>query len=240
MVSIQTSCLIIFMSLFKEPSHQATFLTPEDHEMSIKHKNWMIQNKSNYLSEEETERRFKIFKDNVEYIENFNRDKSHTYELGINEFADLTKEEFHSMYTRNSMPSYRRFSVSTNFRYENVRRVPCSLDWRELGAVTPVKNQGNCGISWIRSCVLESLSEQHIIDCDGASNGCKLKVAVSSMHAFEFVKRNKGLSSDKDYPYQKKEGTCKSDKPSSLAAKITGYERVPANNETAMLMAVAN
>lgn len=82
-----------------------------------------------------------------------------------------------------------------------------------------------------------SLYQSSTSCCDGAADGCK---GGSIEHAFEFVNRNKGLSSDKDFPYQRKEGTCKSVKPSSLAAKITGYEHVPPNNETAMLMAVAN
>lgn len=66
------------------------------------------------------------------------------YKLGVNMFADLTKEEFrarHHGYKRHSGPKL----ISTSFRYGNVSTVPATKDWRKEGAVTPVKDQGSCG-----------------------------------------------------------------------------------------------
>ena len=46
-----------------------------------------------YASDAEKEKRFKIFKDNVNFIEQFNKGGKRTYKLNINKFADFTNEE---------------------------------------------------------------------------------------------------------------------------------------------------
>ncbi|PIN18853.1 Cysteine proteinase Cathepsin L [Handroanthus impetiginosus] len=223
--------------------------------MLIKHMKWMAQYKRSYESKEERQKRFEIFKENVEYIESFNRDGKHTYTLGINEFADLIKEEFLSKYARNYKPSSFQSSMSSSFKYENVKHVPlerakCCYAHREPRTMR--KNichiySGSCwafsavaaieGIAKIRSSVLASLSEQHILDCNAAAEGC---LGGRMEPVYEFVMQNGGLASDTDYPYQTSKGTCRVNVPSSLAVTITGYERVPPNSETAMLLAVTN
>ncbi|PIN23298.1 Stem bromelain [Handroanthus impetiginosus] len=103
--------------------------------------------------------------------------------------------------------------------------------WWAFSAVAAIE-----GIAEIRSGVLASLSEQHILDCNAAAEGC---LGGRMEHVYEFVMQNGGLASDTDYPYQTSKGTCRVNVPSSLAVTNTGYERVPPNNETAMLLAVA-
>ncbi|KAL2494895.1 KDEL-tailed cysteine endopeptidase CEP1 [Forsythia ovata] len=147
------------------------------------------------------------------------------------------------------MPTFKR-SSTTPFVYGNVNAVPPSLDWRERGAVTAVENQGGCGSCWAFSVVaamegitqiktgeLVSLSEQQILDCITSIDSCK---GGWMEYAFEFASQYQGLDSDADYPYPAKEGSCSANKPSSLPAMITGHQSVPGNNETALLMAVAN
>ncbi|KAJ6333423.1 hypothetical protein OIU77_009319 [Salix suchowensis] len=171
------------------------------------------------------------------------------YEVSINEFADLTNEEFQA--ARNGYRTSSRLSSSgtNSFRYENVTAVPSSMDWRKKGAVTPIKNQGQCGCCWAFSAVaamegitqlstgnLISLSEQELVDCDtsGEDQGCNGGLMDD---AFKFIIQNKGLATEASYPYQGAGGTCSSGK---AAAKITGYEDVPANSEAALLKAAAN
>jgi KDEL-tailed cysteine endopeptidase len=63
--------------------------------------------------------------------------------LTVNQFADLNNEEFRAM--RNSYRAMLTSSKASSFRYGNLTDIPPSVDWRQKGAVTPVKNQGNCG-----------------------------------------------------------------------------------------------
>lgn len=115
----------------------------QDESMNEQHEKWMVQYGRTYKDNAEKERRFKIFKENVELIDSHNKAENKPYKLGINEFADLTNEEF-----RDSRNGYKRVSHSgtkSSFRYENITAVPTSMDWRQKGAVTAIKDQGQCG-----------------------------------------------------------------------------------------------
>lgn len=115
--------------------------------MLEKHEEWMERHGRVYKNAEEKERRLMIFKDNVNFIQAFNEAMDKPYTLSVNEFADQTNEEFiasRNGYKKqsheilyNSKPKY--------FLYENVTAVPPSMDWRSKGAVTPMKDQGQCG-----------------------------------------------------------------------------------------------
>ncbi|KAL3749679.1 hypothetical protein ACJRO7_010755 [Eucalyptus globulus] len=220
--------------------------------MRERHEQWMARHGRVYQDDAEKERRFSIFKNNVDFIESFNKDGNKPYTLAINAFADLTIEEFKASrngYKRSSSPR----QVSTKpFRYEHVTAVPSSMDWRKKGAVTPIKDQGQCGSCWAFSAVgamegnnqlttgkLISLSEQELVDCDtsGEDQGCE---GGFMDNAFEFIIGNHGLTTETNYPYQAVDGTCNARKEASSAAKITGYEDVPANSESALLKAVAH
>lgn len=110
-----------------------------------KYKDWMARYGRVYKDGIEREMRFKIFKSNVERIESFNKRGDKTYKLSINKFADLTGAEF--MASRNRLKRLERKNVKSSshkFRYENVT-APIAVDWRSKGAVTMVKDQGECG-----------------------------------------------------------------------------------------------
>lgn len=102
----------------------------------------MAQHGRVYKDAAEKEQRYQIFKANVEYIESVNKAGDQKYKLGINQFADLTSEEFKA--SRNGYKP-RMVKPAKTFRYENVTAVPGSMDWRTKGAVTPIKDQGQCG-----------------------------------------------------------------------------------------------
>ena len=94
----------------------------------------------------EQEKRFNIFKDNIEYIDKFNNEGNRTFKLGVNKFADLTTEEFLASYTGYKISNQPSSLNATRFRYEALtEEVPATMDWRERGAVTNVKDQGSCG-----------------------------------------------------------------------------------------------
>ncbi|CAN1291422.1 unnamed protein product [Linum perenne] len=186
-------------------------------------------------------KRFNVFKDNVMHVHETNKmDKP--YKLKLNKFADMTNHEFKNTFAPRG---------NGTFMYENVERVPPSVDWRKKGAVTPVKDQGQCGSCWAFSTVvaveginyiktkkLVSLSEQELVDCDTAENqGCNGGLME---YAFEFIKENGGLSSEDAYPYHAQDGTCDSVKEDAPVVSIDGHQNVPKNNEDALLKAVAN
>ncbi|XP_039170125.1 senescence-specific cysteine protease SAG12-like [Eucalyptus grandis] len=93
------------------------------------------------------------------------------------------------------------------------------------------------GITMIKKRKLVPLSVQELVDCDDNDDGC---IGGLMDSAFEFIVSNGGLTTEANYPYQENKGTCNTAKAANPAASITGYKDVPANNEKALLQAVAN
>ncbi|KAF2305247.1 hypothetical protein GH714_003325 [Hevea brasiliensis] len=199
---------------------QAWSRSLKDATMTEKHEMWMAKYGRVYKDNAEKERRFNIFKENAEFIESCNNAGNKPYKLDINEFADLTNEEFRASrngYKRSYIP---KSSEASSFKYENVTAVPTSIDWRKKGAVTPIKDQGQCGCCWAFSAVaamegitklstgkLISLSEQELVDCDtsGEDQGCEGGLMDD---AFEFIIQNGGLTTEANYPYKGEDGDC--------------------------------
>lgn len=123
-------------------SHTTSRLLPETSSYES-HEQWMARYGRVYKDADEKEQRSKIFQENVRYIESSNSVMNKAYKLAVNEFADLTNQEFTS--TRNRFKAHECSPSTSAFRYENVTAVPSSMDWRKKGAVTPVKDQGQCG-----------------------------------------------------------------------------------------------
>ncbi|XP_031102140.1 cysteine protease XCP1-like [Ipomoea triloba] len=214
---------------------------------------WIEKHGKMYESIEEKVQRFEIFKENLEHINERNKNVKN-YWLGLNEFADLRHEEFKQKYLglKNKGEKTEASSSSEEeFSYRDFVEVPKSVDWRKKGAVTPVKNQGSCGSCWAFSTVaaveginqivtgnLTSLSEQELIDCDTTfNNGCNGGLMD---YAFQFIISNGGLHKEDDYPYLMEEGTCDEKRGESESVTIDGYRDVPRNDELSLLKALAN
>ncbi|GAA0183821.1 hypothetical protein Leryth_016729 [Lithospermum erythrorhizon] len=250
-LSIKSKLIFATLLLLGVLTCQTTSRTLQDESMASRHEQWMARYGRVYKDETEKASRFKVFEENVEYIESVNNAGTKTHKLSVNQFADLTNEEFRA--TRNGFKmSSAPKSSRTSFIYANVTDVPASMDWRAKGAVTPIKDQGQCGCCWAFSAVaategihqlttgkLVSLSEQELVDCDtsGEDQGCEGGLMDN---AFEFIISNHGLATESNYPYQGVDGTCNAKKESPDAATIAGYQDVPANSESALLKAVAN
>ena len=95
------------------------------------------------------------------------------------------------------------------------------------------------GVTQLTTGKLISLSKQELVDCDiqGEDQGCEGGLMENG---FEFIIQNGGIATEANYPYQGADGTCNTKEEASHAAKIKGYEIVPANSENAFLKAVAN
>lgn len=118
-----------------------------DMSMVERHEEWMAENGRVYKDAAEKARRFEIFKSNAQLVDSFNAG-NHKYWLGMNKFADLTNDEFKATRTGfRTSKTTNTVKITKRFKYENVSAVPASMDWRTRGVVTPVKDQGQCGVS---------------------------------------------------------------------------------------------
>jgi hypothetical protein len=115
----------------------------ESPSLQERHEQWMAEHGKVYEDAIEKENRFMIFKDNVEFIESFNAANNKPYKLSVNHLADMTLEEFKA--SRNGYKKMSREYTTTLFKYENVTAIPEAIDWRVKGAVTSIKDQGQCG-----------------------------------------------------------------------------------------------
>jgi C1A family cysteine protease len=180
--------------------------------------------------------------------------KKLSYWLGHNPFSDLTLAEFTATYVGkfSENPTLNR---ERNFDYSLLKvkvAANSSLDWSTKGAVTPVKNQAQCGSCWAFSTTgsiegayqiagnpLTSLSEQELVSCDnsahgGTDNGCNGGLMDN---AFKWIEKN-GICLEADYPYTSgsgSSGTCKTS--CKKVVTVTGLTDVP--GEAGMLAALA-
>lgn len=173
-----------------------------------------------YFTESEYHKRFDIFSDNYLFIEQANNE-SNSYRLDLNEFADLTSDEFVARMNGYRHDSHLRKTSSCQ-KFESkvtYASLPESFDWRDQGAVTDVKNQGQCGSCWsfssagamegawkIKSGDLVDLSEQQLIDCSKTYGnlGCNGGLMDS---AFEYA-IDTGMCLYDDAPYTAETGRC--------------------------------
>lgn len=200
-----------------------------------------------YNNLEEIETRFAIFRDNFISIIKHNSDLTQNFTMGINQFTDLTPEEFKEQYVgglKTEVGSYgcKTFSSTAS-------GTPSSIDWRNKGAVTSVKDQGQCGSCWTFSATgaiegawaiskgqLVDLSEQELVDCaTGISYGSHGCSGGQMEGAFKFVIEN-GQCSLASYTYTAKDGTCKTCSP---IAHISSCSDVKPNDQISLKGAVA-
>lgn len=93
-----TSTLLFIMWVGTLETSQATsrkFEVNPDSTLSQEFERWMVKFDRHYPNDTEKERRFTIFKNTFEWVENFNKQGNHSYTVGINQFADMTPDEFH-------------------------------------------------------------------------------------------------------------------------------------------------
>jgi C1A family cysteine protease len=204
-----------------------------------------------YSSLQDLEYRFGVFSQNVKVIGEHNQRVNETFVMGINAFTDLTADEFHHLYTGGWSNQVSTLSSCGRYSDTNQPTAPTSLDWRAKNAVTPVKDQGQCGSCWsfsssgamegawaIHQGTLVSLSEQQLVDCSKkyGNLGCKGGEMDS---AFLYAIDN-GMCTESAYPYVSGNtlaaGTCQSCTP---VAKFTECMDVTSNDQVALKTAVA-
>eukprot|EP00227_Mantoniella_beaufortii_P019581 CAMPEP_0197589154 /NCGR_PEP_ID=MMETSP1326-20131121/10186_1 /TAXON_ID=1155430 /ORGANISM="Genus nov. species nov., Strain RCC2288" /LENGTH=417 /DNA_ID=CAMNT_0043154067 /DNA_START=80 /DNA_END=1333 /DNA_ORIENTATION=+ len=173
---------------------------------------------------------------------------------GVTRFSDLTPEEFKTEFlgtpiSAEQIQRRKAHPLSTTLPDLPTADLPLDFDWREKGAVTPVKNQGQCGSCWaysttgaveganfIKSGTLTSLSEQQLVDCDHTCDpdepaacdaGCNGGLPANAM---EYVMKA-GLDTEDAYPYKAVKGTCAAKKHGPTAATLTNFSFVSTDEE---------
>ena len=193
-----------------------------------------------YDSVKEFMERFKIFKNNMNYLQSKPKNENLHHEIGITKFSDLTNEEFRKQYlglkiNKSNFVNLKKVTLKKDLK------LPESFDWViEKNVLGQPKNQYSCGSCWAFSIVghLEALyylkygehktfSEQQLVDCDGYDQGCD---GGEFLPAFQFIKENGGLQSDLDYPYEAKDQTCSQDKSKNIV-NIINYELLETTDE---------
>nr|CAD7392043.1 unnamed protein product [Timema cristinae] len=220
---------------------------------------YKLEHEKQYESATEEKFRLKIFMENRKKIAKHNArfEKGEvTYKVGMNKYGDMLHHEFVNTLNgfNRSLPGNSVFTTEplrgASFISPANVKLPNSVDWREKGAVTPVKNQGHCGSCWSFSATgslegqhfrktgfLVSLSEQNLIDCSTkyGNNGCN---GGMMDFAFAYIRDNKGLDKEKLYPYRAHDEKCRYN-PQNSGATDVGFTDIESGSEDQLMEAVA-
>jgi cathepsin L len=204
---------------------------------------WMQQNKRSY-HHDEFQKKYGTFKANLDFIDAHNADTTKTHKVALNQFADLSVEEFSRIY------------LGTRKTFESVPTVqsarpdaPASKDWRQEGVVTPIKNQQQCGSCWSFSTTgstegchalkhgrnaLVGLSEQNLMDCSTSygNQGCNGGLMTQAM---QYIIANGGIDTEASYPYTAEDGTSCQYTAANRGAGLKSFTNVKQGDENDLL-----
>lgn len=222
--------------------------------------NWVDTHAIKFINHAHEYGTFVTWVENDKHIETTNA-RNLTYSLGHNQFSGMTISEYKDFL---GFDATQKPSGISSLR----GAAPCrataggctqaaSVDWVTAGAVTPVKNQGQCGSCWsfsttgalegayfIKNNDLESFSEQQLVSCDNRKNhgkdmGCNGGLMDS---AFSWIEYNNGLCAEEDYIYTsgdtKSAGTCIQGCDNIVGSKIQSFVDVPPSSDADMMDAL--
>ena len=203
-----------------------------------------------YSNVQEMETRFLIFKTNLMQIISHNADRSQNFTMGVNQFTDLTPQEFKTQYVRGDT-TVNLFGCKT---FVSSAVSPETFDWRTKGVVGSVKDQGQCGSCWafattanaesvwaINSGDLLDFSEEFLVDCASGlgyrNMGCN---GGNPDSAFKYMINN-GQCTESSYPYTagvtKTAATCQ--KCSKTPAHFSSCSDVTSKDQVSLRVAVS-
>jgi len=192
----------------------------------------MVDYKKVYNTQKEFQLRFNNFQATIKRIEELNNQEGQKASFGINEFADLSVEEFQTKYLLPKFDAADLCIWPWNERAgvgADVSALPTKFDWRTKNVVTPIKNQGDCGSCWSfsttgnvegqwalwsKSKSLVGLSEQWLVDCSNSCLASEPQLCNGGCNgglpwlAYEDITKRGGIASEAAYPYLGEDGTC--------------------------------
>eukprot|EP00483_Globobulimina_turgida_P001189 UN01191 len=234
--------------------HEFTTATFNEQDAKQLFTDWMVDNDRTYATLEAESYRFKLWYTKLQVIIQSNSEEK-TYKLRMNQFSDLTDDEFKIRIHGHKgsclqVPMLETLVEPTTIVNDGFE-APAAVDWQASGDVTPVKNQGQCGSCWafastgalecdysITKGKLTSLSEQQLVDCTGSygNYGCNGGWWYNS---FNYVKAEGGLCSESEYPYTARNGNCKASSCGTKYNQISGDVKVTPDSDSALGNAVA-
>ena len=149
---------------------------------SAKFNSWKVTYGKVYASDEKEAAKFATWRANHDFVNAHNQhfiEGGETFTVEMNAFADLTPREYEAKFSLEGVkcPQPSPMAICKNATLPKTEN-PSSFDWRQKGAVTPVKDQGDCGGCYAFATIgateaahfkatgeLVSLSEQEIVDC---------------------------------------------------------------------------
>jgi len=178
----------------------------------------------------------------------------------VNKFADLSADEFRNLYLSKQTPVRpSNWPVAAPASTEEIEALPSSFDWRSKGAVTGVKNQGQCGSCWSFSATgnvegqwflagnqLVGLSEQNLVDCDHECTTYENQQSCDAgcdgglqPNAYNYIIKTGGIDTEASYPYEAVDDTCRFNS-KNIGAKISNWTFVSSNETEMAAYLVAN
>ncbi|KAM3597039.1 uncharacterized protein V6R79_025231 [Siganus canaliculatus] len=184
---------------------------------------WRVEHRKVYENQTEATFRRAVWEKNTQLVLKHNREAStgkHSFMMGLNHLADMTAEEINEKMNGLKLEESAHF-INNTLKEVSSLSTPQSVDWREKGLVSPVQNQGLCGSCWAFSSlgalegqmkkqtgILVPLSPQNLVDCSTVDGnlGCRGGYISKS---YSYIIRNRGIDSERFYPYEHKSGECR-------------------------------
>ncbi|KPA74662.1 cathepsin L-like protease (CPB) [Leptomonas pyrrhocoris] len=192
-----------------------------------------------YATQAEEARRLRNFVHNLEATKVHQARNPHAT-FGVTKFFDLSEAEFRRHYLNGAshFKSAMKLAATLPVVSADVSAAPATKDWRDEGAVTPVKDQGQCGSCWAFSAVgniesqwkvaghpLVRLSEQQLVSCDDVDMGCNGGI-MDQAYDWLINNANGNMYTEESYPYVSGSGLephCNDSSDLVIGASIEGH-----------------
>ncbi|EGG23293.1 hypothetical protein DFA_05425 [Cavenderia fasciculata] len=236
-----------------DPHHIVNHAKEKESNYQVSFEEFKKTHNKQYNHQHQHNHRFNLYKNRLHNIIRHNHKSDKTFKMGMNHFGDKTVDELMGMTgQRNGMQLDSELYEKAEIHVPKVdlKDLPASVDWRQSGCVSPIKDQSICGSCWAfgsiaalesQNCVvngqLVELSEQQLVDCSyqQGSEGCD---GGSAYGAYEYVMVNGGISTEQVYPYTSENGYCLVNHRSS-GVQIQGYIRIQNGSEADLQEVIA-